>query len=299
MTHTGSDLPDAPSGAGRHAWRRRAAASGRARLGALCVVALPCVLGAQAVSLRIAPPVGQTMRMRLDQRVEMTGTTRLQGSDSTAAVVTTLLVISRAYVARRDGDATIVMASTDSVAASSSGLDSTAVAAEARRTLQGRRVWLRIAPDGATEILNQDHGDDALNALFSSMPATLPAADIEVGRRWSRVMVAPIVESPVGGGGGKLAATFRLDSLSRNRDVAYVSIVGKLTRPPGATEQQAPAITMSGSLAGNLVIDRRLGWITAARMTYIVRSLVTPRPGSGADMLRFRMKVTQWMRAVP
>jgi hypothetical protein len=58
------------------------------------------------------------MRMRLDQRMEMTGTTRVGAGDSTATVVTTLLVISRAFVERRDRDATVLLASTDSVAAS-------------------------------------------------------------------------------------------------------------------------------------------------------------------------------------
>jgi len=34
-------------------------------------------------------------------------------------------------------------------------------------------------------------------------------------------------------------------------------------------------------------------------MTYIVRSVVTPNSGSTADAMRVRMKVTQWVRAVP
>jgi hypothetical protein len=54
---------------------------------------------------------------------------------------------------------------------------------------------------------------------------------------------------------------------------------------------------MSGNMTGGLVIDRRRGWITEARMTYLVRSVMTPPVGSNAGSLRFRMKVTQWMRA--
>src|SRR5688572_6574274 len=75
----------------------------------------------QAVSLRIGPPVGETLRMRLDQRVEMTGTTRNAFGDTTATVVATLSVVSRAFVERRERDATIVLASTDSVAVASNG----------------------------------------------------------------------------------------------------------------------------------------------------------------------------------
>lgn len=282
-------------------WRAGGAAIGlvAARLAVAGVGLLPVAADAQAVTLRIGPPVGATMRMRLDQRVEMSGTTRLAAGDSTATVVTTLLVLSRAFVERRDHDATIVLASTDSVVASSSGADSVIIAAETRRALQGKQVRLRIAPDGATTIVDSDPAGGAeLNALFSQMPATLPPTAVEVGRRWSRVMVAPVAGTPATRGGGKLRATFRLDSLARNGESAFVSIVGTLSRPPSPNDGSAATLTMSGSLTGSLVVDRRLGWITEARMTYVVRSLVTPPPGSRSAALRFRMKVTQWMRAV-
>src|SRR6476619_7502000 len=102
----------------------------RVALAVVCSAAAAAVVNAQPVALRIEPPVGATMRMRLDQRVEMSGTTRMSAGDSTATVVSTLLVISRTFVERRDRDASIVVASTDSVAASRTGADSqTAVTA--------------------------------------------------------------------------------------------------------------------------------------------------------------------------
>ena len=171
---------------------------------------------AEPVTLRIGPPVGETVRMRLDQRMEMSGTTRMASGDSTATVVTTLVVISRAFVERRDRDATILLTSTDSVEAASTGADSTVIANETRRALQGKRVRLRIAPDGATEIVGKDSGGaPGLSAIFSQMPATLPGTAVAVGESWSRVMVAPIDPAlTTKGEGGKLKATFRLDSLS-------------------------------------------------------------------------------------
>lgn len=252
-----------------------------------------------SVSLRIEPPVGTTLRMRLDQRIEMSGTTRLPSGDSTATAVTTLLVISRAYVERRDGDATILLASTDSVTASSTGADSAMVAGELRRALQGKQVRLRVAPDGSTEIVD---GPSVvvpeLNALFAQMPATLPTNAVEVGQRWSRVMLAPGQGEPAGKTGGRLDATFRLDSLSPSGDWAYVSIAGALTRPASSRDGWSTR-SMSGSVDGAFVLDRRRGWIRDARLAYTVRSVLAPSEGrSGAEM-RFRMKVTQWMRAVP
>lgn len=270
------------------------------------VVALVCTVGgaaanaqSQPVALRIEPPVGETMRMRLDQRVEMSGTTRMPAGDSTATVITTLLVISRTFVERRDRDASILLTSTDSVAASSSGADSLAVAVETRRAMQGKRVRLRIAPDGATEVVaGEGDGSAELNALFAQMPATLPNTPVAVGQRWSRVMMAPLGAAPGAKEGGKLQATFRFDSLSRNGERAYVSLSGILSRPASAKDGWA-TLTMSGSMTGGIVIDRRRGWINDARMTYVVRSVVTPNSGGSADAMRFLMKVSQWVRSVP
>ena len=249
----------------------------------------------QAVSLRIGPPVGETLRMRLDQRVEMTGTTRVSDGDSTTTMVTTLLVLSRAYVERRDRDATIVLASTDSIVASSTGPELPMISPDALRALQGKRVRLRIAPDGATEVVGGDSGAE-LNAVFSQMPATLPRTPIPVGQTWSRVMEAPLAGPPAVGSGGTLHVRFRLDSLSANGDWAHVSLQGTLS-PPGSSRDALGTLTVSGSMEGGLVIDRKRGWITDARMTYLVRSVLTPPAGSNAAALRFRMKVTQWMRA--
>lgn len=257
------------------------------------------VAGAQQpVALRIEPPVGETVRMRLDQRVEMSGTSRVGAGDSTATVVSTLLVISRTFVERRDRDASVVLASTDSVAASSTGADSQTVGTDTRRAMQGKRVRLRISPDGATELAGGDvAGNAELNALFAQMPATLPSYPVTVGQSWSRTMVAPMgPATPTSG--GKLEATLRLDSLSRNGDRAYVSLVGTLSRPPSARDGWT-TLTMSGSVTGSLVIDRRLRWISDARMTYTVRSTVSPTSGSTSAAMRFRMKVTQWVRAIP
>jgi hypothetical protein len=286
MTRTGSDRAWAP-------------AIGVALALACMVRGAAANAQSQPVALRIEPPVGETMRMRLDQRVEMSGTTRMPAGDSTATVVTTLLVISRTFVERRDRDASILLTSTDSVAASSSGADSLAVAVETRRAMQGKRVRLRIAPDGATEVVaGEGDGSAELNALFAQMPATLPNTPVAVGQRWSRVMMAPLGAAPGAKEGGKLQATFRFDSLSRNGERAYVSLSGILSRPPSAKDGWA-TLTMSGSMTGGIVIDRRRGWINDARMTYVVRSVVTPNSGGSADAMRFLMKVSQWVRSVP
>ena len=272
----------------------------RLAVGCAAVVLRASVAVGQPVLLQIRPQVGDTFRVRLDQRVEMSGTTRLGKVDSTMSVTTTLFVLTRAIVEARDQTGTLMLATTDSVLLWTDGADSTSAAAEARRALHGKRVRLHVAPDGSTEVVSGDgYVSPELRTLFAQMPATLPREEVTVGSKWLRVMAIPMTKESADRGGGTLKATFRFDSLSRNGEWAYLSMSGTLTRSPAAaTERQGTTLAMSGSVLGSMIVDRRRGWITDARATFTVRSLMTPPTGSTARPLRFRMKVTQWMRAV-
>ena len=57
-------------------------------------------------------------------------------------------------------------------------------------------------------------------------------------------------------------------------------------------------VDMSGTLAGNLQVDRHRGWMTDSRVTITVNSLLTPPEGSPAEPVRFRMKITQRSRTL-
>jgi hypothetical protein len=102
---------------------------------------------------------------------------------------------------------------------------------------------------------------------------------------------------------GSVRATFRLDSLGRNGDVAYISMRGTLSRINGPSAPAAASgYTTSGTLAGSIQIDRRLGWITDSRSTIIVRSTIAAAPGrkgeAQAAPMQVRTKITQWIRAM-
>jgi hypothetical protein len=97
-------------------------------------------------------------------------------------------------------------------------------------------------------------------------------------------------------------ATFRLDSLGRNGDIAYISLRGTMSRinTPGAAPA-GPGYGTSGQLAGTIQIDRRLGWITDSRSSIIVKSTIMPAPnqrGEAMEPMRVRTKITQWIRAM-
>jgi hypothetical protein len=217
---------------------------------------------AQAVKLEIRPRIGDTLHLRYDQRAEAS-------DGASGSMVSTLMVLSRTIVVGREKRGTDVLAVTDSV-------DMAPQSAEpARELLEGRPVHLMVAPDGATKLAAMDTKTvtPELRATLTEMPAMLPRKAIKVGRTWECDVQLPVP----GGRGGKLKGTFRLDSLSRNGDLAYVSLRGTLKRdaaPPGGT----------GVVNGTLVVDRRRGWLTDSRATVYVTSATA------------RMTITEWLR---
>ena len=265
---------------------------------AAALVALPAA--AQPVLLQIRPRMGDTLRMRLDQRVETAGTAKMGDADSTMTMVTQLQVFTHAVALSGDGAGTVMQAVTDSILVSSTGLGSSKLGPY-RRMSQGARLRLRVAPDGAIDVLDDPDGvAGQMRAVFSQMPTTLPRTPIEVGDTWLRTMVIPLTTGPGARGAGTLRAIFRLDSLSRSGDLAYLTVTGTIGRPDGAVEPDwgGQISEVAGSVAGTIIVDRRRGWMTDTRATITLRSLVTPPGGALGRPVRFKMTITQWLRAL-
>jgi hypothetical protein len=244
----------------------------------------------QSVVLSIRPHAGDTVHMRYDQRVETIATTERGHADTTTSVVSTLLVMSRTIVESSDSSGADVVAVTDSVAATSSGGRTPESAQAAREMLQGKEVRLRMSPDGAT-VAEDTAANPELRSLFAAMPAILPKAPTPVGRRWKREMAGPI-GGAMEGGHSEVKTTFRLDSLSKTGDLAYVSVRGTITEAstgPGPTKGES-----SGTVNGTVLLDLRRGWVTESRDRIEITSTIRSR---GAKM-RIKMTVTQWLRAI-
>ena len=283
-----------PASARRAGTRRATLAV--AALTAFAQLATRPAAAAQTVLLEIRPRAGDTLRMRLDQTVEMTGTTRLGEADSTRHTSTTMHVLARAIVLKTDSRGSMILAVTDSVSLSSMGGPAPAELERMSHALEGKRVEMRVSPDGSARMADDGAGGD-LRAAVAQMPASLPATPVSVGDRWTRVMRLPVA-GPEIPAGGELHATFRFDSLSRDGDIAYLSMKGYLTRD--STEADVAGgmrFLMSGTVVGALQVDRRRGWLTDAQATMIVRSRLTPR-ASGAAPMRFQMKIIQRVRAM-
>lgn len=258
------------------------------------------VLRKAGIRLEVRPRPGDTIRTRLDQTVEMTGTMLRDGEKSSKTVVTTMVVFGRIVPERREGKGTRILALTDSLAVSSVGGRAAVDEETLRRALVGRHLHLLLSPDGSTQILEEPlETSAALRALVAQMPATLPNHVVKVGDRWQQVMAIPVAGDPTGTQAGELTTDFRLDSLSRDGRVAFVSLRGAITRDSSATPlPEGATYSMTGEVAGVVLVDTRRRWITESRATIVIRSTLTPPTDSGDPPMHFLMKVTQRLRAL-
>jgi len=253
---------------------------------------------AQRTSLELRPKAGDTLRMRLDQTTEMS----IEREGSLPRVVTTRThMLSRAIVESEVPDGVYVLAITDSVAVSSSDPAAAASSEAARRQLSGRRMRLRISSDGSVTLADPSGTvSKAMNDLVSVMPASFPREPVSVGDTWTREMpIAPSAAARLPGAngrGGVARATFRLDSLSRQGELAFISMHGTLEPHPSDAAALAPGLVLpplGGTVAGSMVVNRRRGWLSASQFVVDLRTSIA---GKTAPPTGFHMRVTQQMR---
>jgi hypothetical protein len=251
------------------------------------------------VLLQIRPKPGDTLQMRLNQEVVMTGTTKVGRQDSTMSVTTTTHVRARVIVERAEASWTSVLAITDSIDVTSRGGRARRGGEEARRTLEGKSLRMRISPEGNAEITeNPDALSDDLQRIVAQMPATLPAYAVSVGQTWTQDIGVPLAGQG-NRGAGVLHTTFRFDSLSREGRIAYISMNGRFNRDSSSQGDlpMGAKLTSVGILKGAMRVDRMRGWMTDSRATITVNSLLTPPPGAADKPMRFYMRIIQHMRA--
>lgn len=253
----------------------------------------------QPVMLQIRPHIGDTLRMHLSQTVEMTGTTPGARNDPVRSMTTSIEVFTRAIAQRSTSSGTLMETITDSVAINPDS--PTALAELRRKAMQGKRVSLKVSMDGAMELVDDADANSELRHIFGEMPAVLSRSAVSIGDKWTREMQIPLSSEP--GAVGSVRATFRLDSLGRNGDIAYISMRGTMSRinTPGAAPA-GPGYGTTGQLTGTIQIDRRLGWITDSKSSIIVQSTIAPNPARQGEAerapMRVRTKITQWIRAM-
>jgi hypothetical protein len=260
----------------------------------------PVAVHAQAgtVLLQVRPGAGDTIKVRLDQTVEMTGP---PGADGKPVVESgTLVMLATLAVETVDGDGATIVSTTDSLRVNSPPNSASAAVLAWGAIAANRAVRFRVAPNGAAYVPSASGRAVPSTALTSAMPATLPVRAIAPGTEWTSVIVVPLASSVDPKGTAKLSATFTFDSLSRSGELAFLSVRGRLMKAdndPAPASGNRVSVETSGTVAGTVLLDRRRGWITDARTTFSLLSLVTSADPSKTPV-RVRMTISQWLRAM-
>lgn len=265
------------------------------------VVVLSMVPGersdAQGVLLQVRPGAGDTIRVRLDQTVEMTGP---PGPDGKPVVESgTLVLLATLAVESVDIEGATIVSVTDSIRVNSPPNSASSAVLAWAAIAANRAIRFRVAPNGSAYVPS-GRGNVASAPLASHMPATLPARAISPGATWSSVLQVPLASSVDPKGSAMLVATFTLDSLSKSGELAFLSMRGRLMKADHDATAPATGRSMvetSGTVVGQVLLDRRRGWITDARTTFSLFSLVTPADPTKPPV-RVRMTISQWLRAM-
>jgi hypothetical protein len=268
--------------------------------GLLAAIAFsPAAVGAQPLMLEIRPTPGDTLHLRLEQMVEMKGTTRVGDRDSTMTMSTSMAILARAIILSVDTIAARVLTVTDSVIVTGATAPKDATGERARSGLEGSRVEMKVLRDGSSEIVSDPSTlTNELRSLVAQMPATLPRTPVQVGERWTRVVTVPIEAQGGIATTASLKTTFRFDSLSRNKEIAYVSLLGELSRTAMDSASGTSGVEMTGTIKGGMTIDRKRGWMTDSRAVITLKSVLPPARGSRAYPMRFNLTITQRMHAL-
>lgn len=276
------------------------ASSVRRAAGAIVALLLAAAMplpaqGAHLVTLRIKPRVGDTLYTRFEQQVEITGTARVKGVDSTMTMRSAMLLLAHIVVQGGDETGTTVITTTDSLSLTGQGMGAGTSPDAVRQAMEGKRVRLHIAPDGSATVEEAPAAiAPDMEAMVSGMPATLPDHPVPVGGTWQTVMSIPVAGRDAGARPATLRATYHLDSLARGGDVAYISVHGTITRDPAAEVPQGIRITSSGTIDGSMQVDLNRGWWCDSHAAIALHSVVSPLAGSRPPM-HVLTRITQWM----
>ena len=264
------------------------------------VLALFGILGAVSrpadaqTVLQIKPRAGDTLRMRLDQESEISGVRKTTNGESSAMVLTTMKMFSRAIIESNTDRGTVVLAVTDSVLLTTTDEHSRGAASIAEAQMRGQRARFRVTPDGTVGTVDDGDATREVAQVVSLMPATFPKSAIKVGESWIREMALPAGLQLGAQLSGKLHVTFRLDSVTHAGDWAYVSMRGEM-QPATGPGSASGAVLERGMVNGTMLVDRKRGWLTESWFNIVVNSLQTFNPAKGILSMRLQTRITQHM----
>jgi len=275
----------------------------RSAIVALSIAGVSVSAEGQRVSLQLRPRVGDTISMRLEQETDVSGRrdTKASANASTtpaSLMSTTSISWSRAIVESAVPAYTTIDAVTDSVMQPNPPAK-TSLPAPAQ-PVKGQHVRLMVAPDGSITMPSDATGQSkGLARAASLIPATFPAEPVRVGDKWTREAALPAGTSQFGTGViGRVKAVFRLDSLTRAGNLAWVSIHGDLVPDEKAHAVEGGLAVEDGIVTGYMVIDRARGWLTESSFSIVAHSVMRPTFGVAAQPMHFTVHLTQSLRTL-
>ena len=251
-----------------------------------------------SVLLQVRPGAGDTIRVRLDQTVEMSGPPGADGKP--VAESGTLVLLATLAVEAVDDDGATIVSVTDSLRVNSPPNSASSAVLAWAAIAANRAVRFRVAPNGAAYVPSGRGRTPPSATVASHMPATLPSRAIPPGVSWNSVLQVPLASSVDPKGTATLVATFTFDSLSRSGELAFLSLRGRLTKSDQDATSPNDArnvVETSGTVVGSVLLDRRRGWITDARTTFSLLSLVSHADPTKPPV-RVKMTISQWLRAM-
>jgi hypothetical protein len=258
-------------------------------------------VSAQPTMLQIKPHVGDTIRMRLDQESEMSGVRRTDAGESSAMVLTTMKMFSRAIVEgwadNGTGDAISVLAVTDSVLMTTTDDRTRGATQQMQAQMRGQRLRFRVAPDGSVSMMQMDGAPREVAQVVSLMPATFPKTPISIGDVWTREMSLPVGPQLGAQVSARLQVKFRFDSVARRGQLAYVSMRGDM-RPATGPGAASGAVLEKGLVSGTMVLDQRRGWLKESWFSIVVTSSLRAAASTSAQPIRMQMRITQHMHTM-
>jgi hypothetical protein len=274
------------------------------------------------VWLMVRPRVGDTLRLQMEQTIEVSTRQASEATRSVAPVLdggraaarapepeygprrtrtstrmTRLLLFAHSLVESSDLSVTTLLATTDSMAVWAGTPVDVREPEMLPLPTEGRQVRVRVTPDGAMRVNDPPPGAMELGATLASMPGMLPQEVVRVGDRWERDIVLPSM--PISGyrADGVVRAQFRLDSLTRGGRDAWISMEGSLHRDGAARDlPSGTRVVTAGTMRGLLVVDRQRAWIVDARTQMDVQSEVSAGPGAGARPILMDLRIQQRVR---
>lgn len=271
----------------------------------------------EGIQLLVRPRVGDTLRLQVEQTIEMHGR-RSNGpaasgapgklgsapeplygprADRANARVTQVQLYAHSLVEASDLTATTLLATTDSITTWEGAAGDEVSLQPMIIANDTRQVRVRVTPDGAMRMSDPPPGATAVGATLSSVPGLLPAGLVRVGSVWTRDMTLPSI--PLSGyrADGVVQARLRLDSLTRGGRDAWISITGKLRRDGAARELPAGTrIITAGTIQGSMQVDRERAWIVEAHTVLDVQSDVAPGPAGTVTPMRLDFRIVQHVR---